>query len=903
MPFEDADLIAEFVIESNEHLADVENQLLAIEAGGADVDADLVNTVFRAVHSVKGAAGFLGLETISRLAHSLENVLNKIRGGEMAPTSESTDVMLRSADTLRTLINEWTTSNDFDQTSLIKELDLVEKGTYESVAPSTSQPEPSSEQEAEIAPRSVEAEPRSESQTTDAGATHSKSNAPQTVAEESTPAGANPVASAAKTESSIRVNVHVLDQLMNLAGELVLRRNQMLQSVSDPHHAGLEAAANGLDHVTSELQEAIMQTRMQPIGNVFGKFPRIVRDLSSKLGKQCSLDVKGKEVEVDKTIIEAIGDPLTHLIRNSVDHGVEAPEDRLAAGKAAAGSVQLRAFHQAGKVCLEIVDDGAGINPQKLKDKAVAKGIVSTDRASQMSDRDAVRLIFHPGFSTAEKVSDVSGRGVGMDVVRTNIERLGGTVDIDSQVGVGTTIRVTLPLTLAIIPSMVVTSRQERFAIPQANIVELVRLRHSELASRIASVKSGEVLRLRGSLLPLVRLTNALAMDADGDEADASHPMSIVIVETGQSKYGLVVDGIADSEEIVVKPLGRHVKNCGYLAGATILGDGRVALILDVAGLAAMSGVHTVEESEASERTEIASSTVDADSHRLLLFESDPSDRFAVPMEVVARIEHVRTDLIDSVGGRELLQYRGVPLPLVSVEDALDVNSRPDYDHVFIIVFTAGSREIGLVAPKLHDIREVSAVVDESTFRVPGVVGSVFVDDRLTRLVDVFELAETVHPAWFASNQPDDEGEASPLRILLAEDSTFFRNQVARFLREAQFDVTEAADGQEAWEALQEPDADYQLVITDIEMPNMDGFELCRRIRQDFVRTNIPIMALTSLSSEAHLRRGQDVGFNDYQVKMHRDNLLSAVQRLSEIGRELEQEVESVVRACEGAIQ
>lgn len=887
---EDEELIGEFVVESNEHLADVENQLLEIESGGAEIDLDLVNTVFRAVHSVKGAAGFLGLETINKLAHSLENVLNKIRNQELVPTPENTDVMLRAADTLRTLVNDTANSNSFDPSSFITELEAAEEGA---VAPQQVEEAEQPAQGEELSPIDLEiqqalakqAEIAKQAELENQQATKQETAKPATPpAQASSAATANPKsAPAPATESSIRVSVSVLDKLMNLAGELVLSRNQLLQALADPSRTGIDSASAGLDHVTSELQEAIMQTRMQPIGNVFSKFPRVVRDLSSKLNKQCQLTVEGKDVEVDKTIVEAIGDPLTHLIRNSVDHGVETPDVRTKNGKAAAGSIFLRAYHKAGKVCIEIEDDGAGINPQRLLEKALDKGILSAERAEQMSDREAVRLIFHPGFSTAEKVSDVSGRGVGMDVVRTNIEKLGGIVDVESEINKGTIIRVTLPLTLAIIPSMIVRCGEERFAIPQANIAELVRLRPEEVGTRIDSVKSGEVLRLRGNLLPLVHLDTALEIKNSASE-ESQCPRNIIVVETGQVRYGLVVDGLSDSEEIVVKPLGRHVTGCSYLAGATILGDGRIALILDVSGIASQAGVHLAQEMQEAEEQNNAEANAEVEAQRLLLFHSDPADRFAIPMEVVSRIERVRTDQIDTVGGQALLQYRGVSLPLVSVEDALNVNTRPESAHVFVVVFSTGDREIGLIAPELDDIREVATVVDEQTFRVPGVLGSMVIDDKLTRLIDVFELARKIHPQWFEAPKKAKE-EARPIRVLLAEDSTFFRNQVARFLREAECEVTEAVDGQDAWEQLTASIGSFDLVVTDIEMPNLNGFDFCRRIRQHQELTEVPVIALTSLSSDEHVKLGQEVGFNDYQVKMHRENLLRAVQNLAQSSR------------------
>lgn len=870
MAIEDEELLAEFIVESNEHLADIENELLAIEEAGASIDVDLVNKVFRGVHSIKGAAGFLGLTTIKELAHSLENVLNKVRSQELVPDSENTTVMLRAGDTLRVLINDATNSNGTDVSDQIADLSRVLEAAEAGGNPAQSAAAPTPEP---LAPQTAEATPPP---------------APVPAEVVSRPAPAPTAAEPATTktssspavESSIRVSVGVLDQLMNLAGELVLSRNQLMQAVISQERMGLEAAAADLDQVTSSLQEAIMQTRMQPIGSVFGKFPRIVRDLSSQLGKQCKIEIEGKDVEVDKTIIEAIGDPLTHLIRNSVDHGVESPEVRASRKKNPEGTVWLRAFHQAGKVCIEIQDDGAGIDPAKLKSKAVDRGLITADRIEQMSDREAVRLIFHPGFSTAEKVSDVSGRGVGMDVVRTNIEKLGGSVDVDSDVGVGTNIRVTLPLTLAIIPSMILKCSGDRFALPQANIAELVRLRPGEVSSRIDRVKDAEVLRLRGALLPLVRLDTALGM-APTDRADINSPMNIIVVETGQVRYGLIVDGIHDSEEIVVKPLGMHLKTSNCLAGATILGNGRVALILDAAGIAAESGVQLAHE--ANEQEESLNQGNETNSvQTLLLFSSDPADRFAVPMGVIARIERVRCDQIDTVGGQELLQYRGTTLPLVAVDAHLKVNPRPKLDRIYVIVFTLGEREVGLVAPQLEDICEIVCAIDDQTFREPGVAGSMVIDERVTRLLDVFELAEVTHPQWFAEAREEhapEEGDA-PKRILLAEDSSFFRRQVAGFFKNEGFETYEYEDGAEAWQALTTGGVEVDIVVSDIEMPNMDGFELCQNIRHNSALQHLPCVALTSLSSEADINHGKEVGFNDYQVKMHRENLIRSVRNL-----------------------
>ncbi|MBC8356439.1 MAG: chemotaxis protein CheW [Planctomycetes bacterium] len=902
MQFEDPELVAEFVVEANEHLRDIENQLLEIEASGADINVDLVNTVFRGVHSIKGAAGFLGLESLKLLAHSLEGVLNLMREGTLVPTSPIVDVMLRSADQLRGMVATIETSNEVDVSELAAALDAIAAGN-EAPAPvqqreefreSVAETNVASEQTTPaVDPIDVpSSEPIVESVPT---APVANTPNPASASKKGTPS-ASPSVSA---ETNIRVSVDVLDQLMNLAGELVLGRNQLLQVTSTPEHLGLDGVASHLDQVTSELQDAIMQTRMQPIGSVFGRFSRVVRDLSSQLSKKCDLVLEGQDVEVDKTISEAIGDPLTHLVRNSVDHGIELPADRVAVGKPDAGTLRLSARHQSGKVRIEISDDGAGIDAETLKAKAVSKGLITQEQALSMTEREAVRLIFHPGFSMAAAVTDVSGRGVGMDVVRSNIERLGGVVEIETTIGKGTAIHITLPLTLAIIPSLIVRCSDNRFAIPQVNIAELVRIRPAEIAARIGQVKNAEVLRLRGTLLPLVRLNDCLDMERLDDRlealVDAEDAINIIVVETGKLRYGLVVDGLFDSEEIVVKPLGQHVKSCPCLSGATILGDGRVALILDVPGIATKSNLRQRQDDQ-----QLAADGSNNDSHDsteqqpVLLFTSHPEEQFAVPMPMVARIERVHRDQLDSVGGQELLQYRGASLPLMRLENLITAKPQQERERLFVIVFEAAGHEIGLIAPQLVDIRNVSAEFDSMTFGEEGVCGAQVIDDRTTRALDLLSLAHKSRPEWFAKNEPVISATAalntpSPITpatktILLAEDSTFFRRQVTSFLEDEGYRVVGCEDGRVAWHTLKSGHEDIDLLLTDIEMPNMNGLELSRHVKDDENLQHIPVIALTSLAGQEDERRGREAGVDDYQVKLDRANLLKAVLRFAPIG-------------------
>lgn len=906
MSSKDHEIITEFVAESREHLNDIENQLLAIESAEDDIDIDLVNEVFRAVHSIKGASGFLGFTTLGDLAHNLENVLNLIRNRELAPNAEDTDVLLRAADTLRGMVDDIDHSNDVDIAAHVVALQTIVSGANVSAEASgdildemaVAEPnEPGSFESAaqQVLPEMVETT-HATSSSPEQGASAVSSTPASSSSESVRPSGNaqpgpkqsrsdNRQSSTIPAETNVRVSVGVLDSLMNLAGELVLSRNQLLQAVGSIDELELASVVARLDQVTSEVQEAIMLTRMQVVGTVFNKFPRVVRDLSGRLGKKCRLTLEGGDVELDKSIIEAIGDPLTHLVRNSVDHGIETPEQRLASGKSETGTVLLRAYHQAGKVNISIRDDGAGIDAAKLREKAVARGILTPERAAELSNREALRLIFHPGFSMAEKVTSVSGRGVGMDVVKTNIERLGGSVEIDTQLGGGTTINVTLPLTLAIIPSLIINCGGKRFAIPQASISELVRIKTDDKNHKIENIKDAQVFRLRGALLPLVRLDSALNLKR-GDEGESANASHIIVVETGHLQYGLLVDGVNDSEEIVVKPLGRHMQDCQCLAGATILGNGRVALILDIASIASHCDLTLSKEETVIDAADARLDDPE-ETQTSLLFTNATDEYFGIPMEVIARLERVPTEQIDQVGGQDILQYRGASLPLLSLEHHIKAKARHETDKIYVVVYSVLGREVGLIVPELVDIRRVSTIVDITTFAEPGVVGSIAVDKNAVRLLDLYALTRVAHPDWFVENEVTepkvprvtlkDREKGRVPRVLVVEDSSFFRTQVAGFMKDAGYEVETCEDGQIAWDTIQESDRHFDVVVTDVEMPNMDGCQLAQHIKQDASLCQIPVIALTSLATEQDIHRGISSGIDDYQIKLDREQLMVCV--------------------------
>ena len=1067
-----------FIDESLEHLADIQNDLLAIEAAGADIDENLVNKVYRAAHSIKGGAGFMGLSNIKNLTHEMENILGKIRSREMVPNAEIINILLLASDALVDLINNIAQSNDIDISNHIESLlsiatgvtvkkeakvetkteeldvfpepifisfpeqiagfeineDIISEGKkggkniylirfdlihdihtknktpsdlisdmcstgivldkqididavgllrekelpdqfpfnvlfatlvspkdinllfeineeqifeltddlqvksiveYSDPDPDVLLPEQQLEDEYESDETLKTTSDFQEETVVECSGEEQteKENVSEIKVEDTkTCMGAS--------DASLRVNVSLLDTLMNLAGELVLSRNQLLQAISSGDPRAAETSGQRIDLITSELQEAIMLTRMQNIGIVFNKFPRVVRDLAGNLGKNVELSLKGKEVELDKTIIEAIGDPLTHLVRNSVDHGIELPEDREKVGKNPTGRIYLKAYHEAGQVNIEISDDGKGVDGRKLAATAVAKGMITEDQARMMSEKEKMNLIFMPGFSTAEKVTDVSGRGVGMDVVKTNLDRLGGVIDIDSKLGEGTTIRIKLPLTLAIIPSQIIVAGGDRYAIPQVNLEELLRIPANQVKDRVEIVGDAEVVRLRGKLLPLIKLADVIGIEStyfdykdgslktdrrrnvsdrrskkspyfyedfsdaensklkSGNKEDldriseevkrdpkdrryrASSALNIVVVSTGAMKYGLVVDELNDSEEIVVKPLGRHLKVCKEYAGATIMGDGRVALILDVANLANIYGLTSVEGSDRA--TEVAMEKDEADRtnkdrQSILIFRGEDNEQFAIPINHVERIEKIKNSDIEEVGDKKVMKYRGGSLALFTIDQVAQVKPMAKKEDLLVIVVNIADKEVGIMAVGPVDAKEISVEIDDETLKQKGILGSTIIGDHTTLLVDVYGLVHTLNPGWFPDRETVQTAEGKSATILYAEDSNFFRNQVKGFMEEEGYKVIGAEDGIVAWNRLLEYSEEVTLVVTDIEMPNLNGYELSEKIRKDKRFADLPIIALTTMAGEEDIERGEAVGIDDYQIKLDREKLMRSV--------------------------
>jgi two-component system chemotaxis sensor kinase CheA len=724
---DDAEIIAEFLVESHENLDQLDRDLVELEKEPGS--RELLSSIFRTIHTIKGTSGFLAFNRLEALTHVGENLLSRLRDGEMVMTPHVAEVLLSMVDTVRALLDAVEASGsdaagDVDVDAVVAALRAVLEGE----APDGAEPATAAAvvegPSDETPPYAAEAAPVVE--LIDEPVAETAAVPVADAADEAEPADAEP-GRRGVVDSSVRVDVDLLDSLVQLVGELVLTRNQVLQRTEGQDDVELVRAVQRLDLVASELQEGIMKTRMQPIGQVWSKMPRIVRDLAVQLGREVDLRMEGHETELDRSLLEALKGPLTHLVRNALDHGIEKPETRAAAGKPAQGRLLLRAFHESGQVVIEISDDGAGIDPDRIAAVAIERGVITREQAVRMEPREIVNLIFRPGFSTAAEVTNVSGRGVGMDVVRTNIERIGGTVDMHSQVGVGTTCRVRIPLTLAIIPALVVGQEGETYAIPQANLVELVRLEGEDLERSVEVLAGAPVLRLRGHLLPLVTLAEVL-----GRPRPESDALTVVVVQADGQRFGLCVEEVHDTQEIVVKPIGRQLKSLPTYAGATIMGDGRVALILDVPGIAHARNIGQVTEVEAEVRAGEGE-----ESTALLVLEVSNGRRAALPLREVSRLEEFDVARIERSGNAEAVQYRDGILPLVRLTSAIGLSETVrDDEQVSVVVHESDDGRVGIVIDKVLDVVD-AAIVRSDVGRRAGVLGSAVIQDRVTDLVDL----------------------------------------------------------------------------------------------------------------------------------------------------------------------
>jgi two-component system, chemotaxis family, sensor kinase CheA len=914
------EMLREFLTETTENLAVLDAELVRFEQEPDDV-ATLGN-IFRLVHTIKGTCGFLGLPRLEAIAHAGENVLGKFRDGNLAVSPQAVTSILKCIDAIRVLLGilEDTGSEaPGDDTALLTELAQIAQGDPAPLSETAADPHPTDAAPVEAA--TAEAMPSgadepaapvfpvaaemleeiarataAENAATAVAARADKASAEAPRIQSSTaarkgslPASASPAGSPVPEEGteskvpsvaqqSIRVPVETLESLMNMVSELVLTRNQLLQMVRGRTDNAFSAPLQRLSHITSELQEGVMKTRMQPIGNAWSKLPRIVRDLAHETGKKLDLQMQGETTELDRQVLELIRDPFIHMVRNAADHGIELPEERRRAGKPETGVIRLAAHHEGGHIIIKVSDDGRGLDLERIKNKILANGLAREGDLAQMSEQQIYQFVFRAGFSTAEKVTSVSGRGVGMDVVRTNIEKIGGSIELTSSPGQGSTITVKIPLTLAIVSALIVAAGGQRFALPQICVMELVRVGGSGDA-KIETIRETPLLRLRDRLLPLIDLQTLLrtANGSRGTEGISENLEAFVIVtQVGQLRFGVIVDEVFDTEEIVVKPVNPMLRGIRFYAGNTILGDGGVVMILDPNGIAQAIGQQTAQVDSEAQATEhdVGNKT------RLLVFRADKITIKAVPLDLVARLEEVDLASVERAEDRPMIQYRGRLMPLVPCDPAFQW---PTEGRRPVLVFADHGQAMGLVVEEIVDIVEQQVVVELSAQR-PGVVGSALVEGKATEIVDAAHYLTLAFPGWFeTAKQKQKSGHRSP-RLLVVEDSPFFRSLLKPVLEAEGYQVTAVEDAGRAL-ALREGGERFDAIISDIEMPGMSGFELAEQIREDGPWCGLPLLALSSHASDRDLQRGRAVGFTDYIAKFDRDGLVASLARTLEQSR------------------
>ncbi|MDB5366474.1 MAG: cheA, partial [Rhodospirillales bacterium] len=863
------DLLREFLTETGESVALLDVELVRLER--EPNDPGLLSSIFRLVHTIKGTCGFLGLPRLESVAHAGENVLGKFRDRELVVTPPAVTLILQSLDRIKSILSaleETGTEPAGDDSDLIARLHAAEHGDFGGGASSAEVLE-------EIAAAVTQAAEDDEPETVHpVPATQRAAALPMASPPNSDGA---PAKESAVASQSIRVGVDLLESLMTTVSELVLTRNQLLQILRQQKETEFTGPLQRLNQVVSELQEGVMKTRMQPIGNAWGKLPRIVRDLAQELNKKIELEMRGAETELDRQVLELIKDPLTHMVRNSADHGIEKPSERVNNGKNDTGRIVLNAYHQGGYIIVEIADDGKGLPIDKIKAKVLKNGLATEAELAQLSDTQIQQYIFRAGFSTADAVTSVSGRGVGMDVVKTNIEKIGGTIELKSVYGQGSTFTIKIPLTLAIVSALIVESAGERYAIPQLSVIELVRAseRAAEGEHRIERIKGAAVLRLRDRLLPLVSLQEILLLEPTASD-DAER--FIVVSQVGNYAFGIIVDRVFDTEEIVVKPVAPLLRHISMFSGNTILGDGSVIMILDPNGIAQATG-----EMIASERNAMAKQEQDLgggldETTALLVFRAGGGGPKAVPLSLISRLEEFDLADIEMARGQHVIQYRGKLMPLIRFDSSAPLGST---GHSPALVFADKDRAMGLLVEEIVDIVDEQVEIQLQS-DLPGIIGSAVVAGKATDMVDAGFWLTQAFRDWFGSVDKYMEagaGGGTGRRILLVDDSPFFRNLLTPMLQVAGYHVTTVDSAFAALELVERGER-FDVIVSDIEMPGMSGFEFASRIKSDERVRMTPVLALSSHASPADLDRGRAAGFDDYVAKLDRDALLAALSEI-----------------------
>ncbi|QFU17667.1 hybrid sensor histidine kinase/response regulator [Microvirga thermotolerans] len=872
------DLLREFLTETAEHLDTVDVELVRFEQDPNN--KAILSNIFRLVHTIKGTCGFLGLPRLEALAHAAETLMGKFRDG-MPVTTPAVSLILSTLDRIKDILAELERhaaepeGSDEDLIDALEAMAAEEAPSEAPVRESTATvgtltyqvlerallPGEVSLDELERAFREAPGPDVSKPQAVPARVDETAASTSTTALEE----GNEPAASKVQT---IRVNVDTLEHLMTMVSELVLTRNQLLEISRRVDDSSYKVPLQRLSHVTAELQEGVMRTRMQPIGNAWQKLPRVVRDLSAELSKKIELVMQGADTELDRQVLEVIKDPLTHMVRNSADHGIEAPLERKAAGKPERGTIRLNAYHEGGTITIEIADDGRGLNFSAIRRKAVERGIASEAEVERMSDAQVAKFIFHPGFSTAAAITSVSGRGVGMDVVKTNIELIGGTVDIRSEPGRGTTFTIKIPLTLAIVAALIVSSKDQRYAIPQVAVLELVRVTPgSEHA--IERINGTPVLRLRDRLLPIVPLSKVLNTSSEEEVNEGF----VVVTQVGRQRFGILVDGVFHTEEIVVKPMSSKLRHIQLFSGNTILGDGAVVLIIDPNGLARMVGSGTEGGQFQGDAGFEQSNVLDEETTTLLVFRGGGESLKAVPLSLVTRLEEIDASTIEWLGGRPLVQYRGRLMPLVPSDGDLTIKRE---GMQALVVFSDEDFAMGLAVDEIVDIVEdkldIELVADRS-----DLVGSAVIRGRATEVVNIAHYLPLVAEAWMRSSHPGSNSAAKS--ILLVDGSAFFRDMLTPVLKASGYKVQAAATASEALQILTSGNA-TDILVTELDLPDRSGFDLIATLRSSSRYAQLPVIGLTVKHDPRQIAQAHKLQVTELVAKFDRRGLIAALSEL-----------------------
>ncbi len=844
------DLLNEFLTETNESLSVLDLELVKLEQNPND--PDLLGNIFRLLHTIKGTCGFLRLPRLEMVAHAGENVLVKVRDGQLEVTTEVVSLILECLDQIRSILAALEQSGGEPpghDGRLVGRLNDLSVGCAEQAGWTDSDAGP-------VAGLGLPAESAATALPTVDDVALSKEPG--------------------VTSQSVRVRVDLLDHLMTLVSELVLTRNQCLQHLRAQSESDLHAPLQRLDRIVSELQEGVMKTRMQPISNAWVKVPRLVRDLAQDLGKKIDLVMTGADTELDRQVLELITDPLTHMVRNSADHGLELPEERRAAGKPETGTIRLNACHEGGQILIEVADDGRGLSVERIKRKAVEQGLATPAELSALSERQVMQYIFEPGFSTADVITSVSGRGVGMDVVKTNIEKIGGTIELSSSKAEGTKIVMKIPLTLSIIPALVVACRTERFALPQLSVLELVRL-PANPEQVIERIDGRMMLRLRDRPVALVDLRELLGADPPREEAPASDgtPASgrtAIISQVGGGRVGIIVDQVFDTQEIVVKPVPSILSDIKLFSGNTILGDGSIAMILDPNGIAVAAG-HVVTGGRRTDAETSDQVGRDGEALSILVFRSGESGLKAVPLSLVARLEEIDLGKVERNHDQFLVRYRGQSMPLVRIGSSGELG-KEGYQPV--VVFANGGRPLGLVVDEIVDIVEGHMAIELAGSR-PGCLGSTTIAGQSTDIVDVGYYLSQAYGQWLGVERRTGGGSGNMGRVLLVEDSPFFRDFLSPLLTTAGYEVTAVEGATEALE-LCAAGKNYDVIVSDIELAQMDGFKFAETVKQSTNWRETPLVGLHSHADPSDMARGRPVGFDHYVARSDKNAVLRAIQ-------------------------